>query len=81
MQACFSVPETHPIFLFSHFENAVSVLAAWTVTKQLKSAQKPPGIDTTEGSGGEGVEQMPKGKAVLCRAATSAALVWIWGFS
>lgn len=37
------VPDTHPIFLLSHFENAVSVLAAWTVTKQLKSAQKPPG--------------------------------------
>lgn len=28
IQACFSVPGTYPILLFSHCENAISVLAA-----------------------------------------------------
>lgn len=28
IQACFSVTETYPIFLFSHFENTISGFAA-----------------------------------------------------
>lgn len=38
--ACFSAPETEPIFFFSLFENAVSALDS---NKAAEVTQKPPG--------------------------------------
>ena len=67
IQACFSVPETYPIFLFFHFENAVSVLAASLDSKRAAEVCPEAARDRhcTKGSRLSGSQEDAKGKGTF----------------
>lgn len=84
IQACFSVPATYPIFLFSSFENATSVLAV--ALGSNRAAEDCPEATrarhcTKKGSRLSGGLEGAEGKGLLCGADSSAVPTWTGGFS